>query len=484
MVFPKNEKPDLQLGKLHVDEGYFSPLESRAHNARFLTQNQIRQTAAVAVEQIKAHPLNAHTHSKKQIRQIANSICAVGFTSPVLIDENGLLLGGHGRLEAARMLGLKAVPAIVIDGLTEARKRALLLADNRIAQSAGWDRERLASELVSLPELLVEDGLDITVTGFEPAEIDVLLADFEDEAADPADDIDPSHLAGPAVTRPSDLWQLGKHRLLCGDARDSTHLNRLMGFERAHVAFLDPPYNVAIRSVVGRGRVKHGEFAMASGEMSQQAFTTFLTESLALAAQVSIDGAVHFVCMDWRHIGELVTAGRAVYHSMLNLVTWVKSNAGQGSFYRSQHELIGVFRVGPSPHLNTVELGRHGRSRSNVWKYAGTNTFRTGRMDDLRAHPTVKPVSLVADAIKDCTHRNQIVLDTFCGSGTTLLAAERVGRQARGMEIDPRYVDVAIRRWQAISGKDAVHVETGLVFEEVASHRSQSAVTDPTVEDR
>jgi DNA modification methylase len=429
----------------------------------------------VALDQIKPHPRNARTHSKKQIRQIADSIRAVGFASPVLIDENGVLLAGHGRLEAARLLGLKAVPAVVIDGLTEARKRALLLADNRIAQSAGWDRELLARELASLPELLVEDGLDITITGFEPAEIDALLVDFEDEASDPADDLDPSHLAGPAVTGPNDLWQLGKHRLLCGDARDSDHLNRLMGRERAHMAFLDPPYNVAVRSIVGRGRAKHGEFAMASGEMSQEAFTTFLTETLALAARVSIDSAVHYVCMDWRHIGELVAAGRVVYDTMLNLVTWVKSNAGQGSFYRSQHELIGVFRVGPSPHLNTVELGRHGRSRSNVWKYAGANTFRAGRMDDLRAHPTVKPVSLVADAIKDCTHRNHIVLDTFCGSGTTLLAAERVGRGARGVEIDPRYVDVAIRRWQAFTGRDAVHIDTDLTFEEVAGGRSDSA---------
>lgn len=428
----------------------------------------------VALDHIKPHPRNTRTHSKKQIRQIADSIRAVGFASPVLIDENGVLLAGHGRLEAARLLGLKTIPAIVIDGLTEARKRALLLADNRIAQSAGWDRERLASELASLPELLVEDGLDITVTGFEPAEIDALHADFEDEASDPADDFDPSHLAGPAVTRPNDFWQLGKHRLLCGNALDSTHLNRLMECERAHVAFLDPPYNVAIRSIVGRGHAKHREFAMASGEMSPEAFTTFLTETLALAAQVSIDGAVHYVCMDWRHIGELIAAGRAVYDTMLNLVTWVKSNAGQGSFYCSQHELIGVFRVGRSPHLNTVELGRHGRSRSNVWKYAGANTFRAGRMDDLRVHPTVKPVSMVADAIKDCTHRNHIVLDTFYGSGTTLLAAERVGRSARGMEIDPRYIDVAIRRWQAFTGRDAVHIETGLTFEEVAGGRLDS----------
>jgi 16S rRNA G966 N2-methylase RsmD len=448
--------------------------QQRSEPRRVERRPDVRPVAAVAIGQIKPHPRNARTHSKKQIRQIADSIRAVGFAAPVLIDEDGVLLAGHGRLEAARLLGLQTIPAVVIDGLTEARKRALLLADNRIAQSAGWDRERLASELLSLPELLVEDGLDITVTGFEPAEIDALLADFEDDVADPADTINPTHFAGPAVSEPGDFWQLGKHRLLCGDARDCGQLNRLMGRERAHMAFLDPPYNVRVRDIVGRGQVKHQEFAMASGEMSQPGFTSFLSETLTLAAHASTDGAVHFVCMDWRHIGELVAAGGAVYGAMLNLIAWVKSNAGQGSFYRSQHELIGVFRVGNSPHLNTIDLGRHGRSRSNVWKYAGANTFRAGRMDDLRAHPTVKPIALVADAIKDCTQRNQLVLDLFSGSGTTLLAAERVGRQARAMEIDPRYVDVAIRRWQTFTGRDAVHIDSALTFEEMASSREDS----------
>jgi 16S rRNA G966 N2-methylase RsmD len=426
----------------------------------------------VAVDQIKPHPHNPRTHGKKQIRQIADSIRAVGFAAPVLIDEEDVLLAGHGRLEAAKLLGLKTIPAIVLTGLSEARKRAYLLADNRIAQSAGWDRERLASELLSLPELLLADDLDMSVTGFEPAEIDAVVADFEEDAADPADTIDPVVLAGPAVSRLDDLWQLGKHRLLCGDAREAQHIRRLMGGGRAHMAFLDPPYNVRVRGVVGRGHVKHQEFVMASGEMTARAFTNFLTQTLTLAAHASVEGAVHFVCIDWRHISELVQAGRTAYGAMLNLIAWVKSNAGQGSFYRSQYELIGVFRVGNAPHLNTIELGRHGRSRSNVWKYSGVNTFRAGRMDDLRAHPTVKPVAMVADAMKDCTQRNQIVLDTFSGSGTTLLAAERVGRQARVMDIDARYIDVAIRRWQAFTGRDAVHGDSGMTFDEIAKERT------------
>ena len=209
---------------------------------------------------------------------------------------------------------------------------------------------------------------------------------------------------------------------------------------------------------------------MGSGEMSRESFTDFLKVTLGATASVSRDGAVHFVCMDWRHVGELIDAGRTVYGEALNLAVWVKTNAGQGSFYRSQHELIGIFRVGNASHLNNIELGRHGRYRSNVWRYAGVNTFRAGRMDDLKSHPTVKPIALVADAIKDCTKRGDIVLDTFCGSGTALLAAERVGRRGFGVEFEPRFVDVAIRRWQAFTRKDAVHVASERCFDEVAAH--------------
>jgi DNA modification methylase len=241
------------------------------------------------------------------------------------------------------------------------------------------------------------------------------------------------------------------------------------------MAFLDPPYNVRIRNIVGRGQIKHSEFAMASGELSRAGFVEFLKQSLTAVATVSRDGAVHFVCMDWRHLAELLEAGGAIYDEMLNLVVWAKSNAGQGSFYRSAHELIGVYRVGKAPHLNNIELGRHGRSRSNVWHYAGVNTFRAGRLDELKCHPTVKPVALVADAVRDCTARGDIVLDTFCGSGTTILAAERVGRRACTMEIEPRFVDVAIKRWQAFSGKNAIHADSGLSFDELASKRVETA---------
>jgi DNA modification methylase len=208
--------------------------------------------------------------------------------------------------------------------------------------------------------------------------------------------------------------------------------------------------------------------------MSPAGFTDFLRESMGLAAKFSEDGSIHFFCIDWRHLGEMYNAGQEVFGSLQNLVVWNKTNAGQGSFYRSQHELIFVYKNGDAPHLNNIELGRHGRNRSNVWTYAGVNTFRKGRLDELLIHPTVKPVALVADAIKDCSRRGDIVLDPFMGSGTTLLAAERVGRRAYGMEIDPLYVDAAIRRWQDFTKRDAILIETGQTFSEVTARRSSA----------
>lgn len=421
------------------------------------------------IDQIKPNPRNPRTHSGKQIRQIANSIVEFGFITPLVVTDDGTIVAGFGRYEAAKLLGLSKVPVIVLTGLSPAKQRAYAIADNKIAENAGWDRELLAVEIPELTGLLANEGLDVSILGFEPVEIEQLQTDFEANSSDPEDAIDPRWAEASLVTVASDLWVLGKHLLLCGDARDREHIVRLMRGCRADIVFLDPPFNMRIARVVGRGKAKHAEFAMASGEMTAEDFTRFLGVTLNAAASVSRQGAVHFVCIDWRHIGELLAAAKPIYGDVLNIVTWVKSNAGQGSFYRSQHEFIGVFRVGKTAHLNNIELGRHGRSRSNVWHYAGVNSFRAGRMDELRSHPTAKPVALVADALKDCTRRGDIVLDTFCGAGATILAAERVGRHARALEIEPRFVDVAIRRWQAFTRKDAVHAQSGLSFDEIAA---------------
>lgn len=433
----------------------------------------ITYKAETSISALTLNERNARTHSKKQLGQIARSIAEFGFTNPIIADEKGVIIAGEGRLEAARSLGLGVVPVITVAGLSDARKRALLLADNKIAENSAWDRQKLAIEIPELSVLLHAEALEISLTGFAIPEIDQLAVDFGESERDPVDD---AHFrSSDPVGRPGDIWCLGQHRLLCGNARSEVDLDRLMDGERADMAFLDPPYNVAVSSIVGRGKTKHPEFAEASGEQSSAEFQSFLAVCLSNTVRVSKNGSLHYVCMDWRHLADLTGVAVGIYGAHINTAVWTKTNAGQGSFYRSQHEEILVLRVGDQGHLNNVELGRHGRSRSNVWTYPGANTFRKGRMDDLRDHPTVKPVALISDAMRDCTKPRDIVLDTFCGSGTTILAAERVGRRAYAMEIEPTYVDVAIRRWQAITGKDAFHAETGLTFDEHAANRLGSS---------
>jgi DNA modification methylase len=430
------------------------------------------RTIMEAVRKLRPSKRNARTHPKKQIRQLANVIRQFGWTYPILVDEDFEIMCGHARWEAAKELGLTNVPILVMRGLSDAEKLAFAIADNKIATNAGWDRSLLSSQLGELASLLPEYNLDLQITGFEPAEIDGLLADLGDFEHDPADEL--NEIADTAVSRQGDLWQPGSHRLLCGDACDVSHLAKLMGRERAAMVFADPPYNVQISATVGRGKIKHREFAVASGELSPSDFIDFLKSWMRLALKFSEHGSIHYVCMDWRHLGELHAAGEEIFVLLQNLVVWNKTNAGQGSFYRSQHELIFVYKNGDAPHLNNIELGRHGRNRSNVWTYAGVNTFRKGRLDELTIHPTVKPVALVADAMRDCSRRGDLVLDPFIGSGTTILAAEQVGRRGYGLELDPRYVDAAIRRWQDFTRRDAILKATGQTFDEVAAARSSA----------
>ena len=398
------------------------------------------------VGSLKPDPRNARTHPKQQLEQIKASMKEFGFTNPILIDEEDVLIAGHGRLRAAKEVGLLEVPTILLPGLTDAQKRALRLADNKIALGASWDLDLLKLELGDLSEM----DLDLSLTGFSVGEIDVVLSSTDD----PDDEQLPEARPTPR-TQPGNIWMLGDHRLGCGDGRDHGFLQRVIGKEATvDAAFLDPPYNVAIGGHANV-RERHPEFEMAAGEMSEEEFRTFLKDTLGACVAASRDGAVHFICMDWRHMDDLSAIGREVYGDLLNLCVWNKSNAGMGSLYRSKHELIFVYRVGRAPHFNAVELGKHGRNRTNVWDYASVNTMAGSRREDLKLHPTVKPAALVADAIQDVTKRGQLVLDNFCGSGTTLIAAERTGRGFRGVEIDPVYVDVAVDRWEAMTGGTA-----------------------------
>ena len=430
-----------------------------------------------AAGDLKPAPRNARTHSKKQIEQIADSIRRFGFTNPVLLDADGRILAGHARVEAAKLLAIETVPTVRLQDMNEAERRAYVIADNRLAEFAGWDKGLLALEFEYIAELDLD--FDLTLTGFETAEIDLVIeeagvgdADREEESVPTPD------RTKPAVSRTGDLWLLGDHRLFCGDALEVQAFERLMDGKAAQMVISDPPYNVPIEGhVCGSGAIKHDEFAMASGEMDEREFVAFLATALGNLAAFSGDGSIHFVFMDWRHAFEILTAGRAVYDELKNMVVWNKTNAGMGSFYRSKHELVFVFKKGAAAHINNFGLGEHGRHRSNVWDYAGVNTIREGRLEDLAMHPTVKPTALVADAIRDCSHRGGIILDGFAGSGTTIIAAEETGRIAAAIEIDPHFVDVVVGRWQAATGGTAHHAETGQSFEEMAECRSAAEPT-------
>lgn len=438
--------------------------------------------SAMELNRFRPYPRNARTHSKKQIRQIADSIARFGFTNPVLVDDDAMILAGHGRVEAAKLLGMATVPCLRLSSMSEAEKRAYVLADNKLAANAGWDEDILADEL----QLVLEDigEIDIDVTGFSVAEIDMLLDSGESgpEPQDERDDALLDNLSTSAITRPGDVWQLGDHLLVCGDARDESVYRILMTrpdgeLELARMVFTDPPYNVRIGGNVSNSN-NHREFVMASGEMSKNEFVSFLKASMAQMVKWSTDGSIHYICMDWRHMDEIRTAGTEAYSEQKNLIVWVKDNAGMGSFYRSRHELIFVYKNGTAPHINSFELGQNGRYRTNVWNYRGITSPTKEAREQLALHPTVKPVALVADAIKDCSQRGDIVLDPFCGSGTILIAAQKTGRRARAIEIDPLYCDIAIQRWQAFAKDDAVLISSGETFENVCQRR-EVKTTDP-----
>jgi DNA modification methylase len=410
---------------------------------------------------IRDNPNNAREHGGKQLTKLARSIQKFGFITPVVVDETGELLCGHARVSAARQLKIEAIPAVRACHLSEAQKRAFVLADNRLAELASWNAKSLKRELQFLSELDID--YDFLALGFDTAEIDFILGD-DNEAEDRADAV-PQTPEVPAISRPGDLWRLQQHRLYCGSALESACYQRLLTRDRAQMVFTDPPYNVPIHGhASGRGAVKHREFVMGSGEMSDAQFTEFLSTSLTQISLFADNGAICFVCMDWRHTQHLLTAAEAI--TLKNICVWVKSNSGMGSLYRSQHEFIFVFKCGAADHINNVELGKHGRNRSNVWQYRGINSFGSDRSEFLTVHPTVKPVALVADAIKDCSKRGDLILDPFGGSGTTMMAAEKTKRRAALMELDPRYVDTIVRRWQALTGKAAVCAGTGVTFAE------------------
>ena len=428
------------------------------------------------IGELKLDPENSRSHSRRQVRQIARSVEAFGFNVPVLIDANKKVIAGHGRIMACELLGRTRVPTICLDHLTDAQARAFMIADNRLTENSTWNERLLGEQLKELAVLNLD--FDLEATGFTMGEIDLRIEGLSpDKPAgdDPADHL-PEASAGSPVAKPGDIWSLGTNRVCCGSALDPAAYAMMMQGQKAAMVFSDPPYNVRIDgNVSGLGSIRHRDFLMASGEMSESEFTDFLRRAFSLLANNSVSGSLQFICMDWRHMVEILAAGREAYSELKNLCVWAKDNAGMGSLYRSQHELVFVFKSGRGTHRNNVELGRFGRNRTNLWKYPGVNTFaRSGGEGNLLAlHPTVKPVAMVADAIRDCSARNDIILDGFLGSGTTLIAAESTGRRCYGLELDPLYVDVIIRRWQAFSDTAARHATSGRTFNELEEEAKQ-----------
>lgn len=437
-------------------------------------RNHAHKIANRPISELKAFPGNARTHSKKQIQQIARSIKQFGFNNPVLVGDDDTIIAGHGRVAAAELAGMAEVPTIKLSHLNAAERRAYVLADNKLAQNAGWDSEVLALEMQSLIDL----DFDLSLTGFETVEIDQVLDDWAASSSleeEQSEDQIPE-LAKRVVTQPGDMWQLGQHRLLCGDARSSEDLSKLLANEKVDIVFTDPPYNVPIDGhVCGLGKIRHREFAMAAGEMSRTEFIEFLKATLGNAAAACRDGAIAYVCMDWRHMGELLEAGLRTFDELKNLCVWNKSNGGMGAFYRSKHELVFVFKKGIAKHVNNFGLGESGRYRTNVWDYPGISSISSERMDELAMHPTVKPVQLIVDALKDCSNRGDIVLDVFGGSGSTLIAAQKSGRKARLIELDPAYCDTIVRRFTKLTGKQARLWDKGVTFDDLEAQQ-QGAV--------
>ena len=430
----------------------------------------------VPTAKLRLNPKNPRHHSEQQIRQIARSIEAFGFSVPIAVDANRVVIAGHGRAMAAKSLGLPEVPTISLRHLSGDQLKAFMIADNRLTENSTWNRELLAEQFRSLTE--VDLTFSLEVTGFEVGEIDLIIEGTDqaiESDKDPADAL-PKTEGAIAVSQTRDLWLLGRHRVLCGDALDRNCYESLMNERRADMVFTDPPYNVRIDGHAGGlGKIQHKNFRMASGEMDESQFTDFLARAFSCLAANSVDGSIHYIFMDWRHMHEILAAGTKVYTEFKNLCIWTKGCGGMGTFYRSGHELVFVFKNGKDKHRNNFQLGQFGRYRTNVWEYPGANSFArtTEEGNLLELHPTVKPVALIADAIMDVSARGNIVLDPFLGSGSTLIAAERVGRICYGLEFEPSYVDTTVRRWQKFTGLSAVHATSHRSFDEIEKARDE-----------
>jgi DNA modification methylase len=465
------EKPS-KLDKPTSRKSHDSKTSSENTTERFVLPDPLRLLITyICIDRLKGYKRHTRRYTKKQLKKLQDGINEFGFVVPVLVDHDKTVIAGHARIMVAKRLGITEVPVIELGHLSDAQVRAFRIFDNRISEEGDWDPYNLALEF----QHLVEVNFDVTLTGFEMPEIDLVInSQIAPIGMMPEDQFQVPEPECRPVSRIGDLWLLDEHRVLCGDARIKAFYQKLMGNScLAQQVVTDGPYNVSVRNHV-RVSNKKGfrEFLMASGEMSDEQFDDFLDPVMENLVRFSEDGSVHHLFMDWRHLALMTAVCQRHFNRQLNLCVWVKSNGGMGSLYRSQHEVILVYKNGTLPHINNVELGTHGRNRTNIWQYQGVNSFGSERQQNLDAHPTPKPVAMIADAILDCSTRGGIILDPFLGSGTLIIAAEKTGRVGFGMELDPQYIDVTVRRWQDFTGGVAVHADTGMTFEEMTAVRN------------
>jgi DNA modification methylase len=404
-------------------------------------------------------------HPATELNKIRKSFEKFGVVNPLLVTRNGTIVDGEARWQVLKESGASYIEVIVIADRSSAELKTLRLALNRIGEDAKWDSSNIRIAL----EDIAAERIDLDFTGFDTPEIDhylnldLLQANVEENGSD----IPPVDVR--AVSSPGAIWRLGNHSVGCGSATDLAFVSRVLDGRAASVCFVDPPYNIKVDGfITGKGRHRHREFVQGAGEMSTDEYFGLLRDSFLVLKESCSPRALMYACIDWRHVMEMTVAGRACDMPLYTICVWTKTNGGMGGIYRNAHELVCVFRAGTEAPLDNVELGRHGRNRTNVWSYPGMSSFGKEHDKLLGSHPTVKPVTMIADVLRDVTKRGDIVLDTFLGSGSTLMAAQETGRICCGVELDPLYVDVAIRRWQNATGREAVLTETGEPFNDVA----------------
>lgn len=430
-----------------------------------------------AIDSVRPAGARARVTTPEQLERVIKSIRQFGLVTPILIDAEDRIVSGHVVWEAAQKIGSETIECLVVDHLDDAELKALSLALNRIAETGDWNLDTLREVMIEIRSA----DIDLTTTGFTLQEFDQITLAPSPSSQDEEDCAEVEFKDETPVSRIGDLFQLNDHRLLCGDALEAESYRQVLGGRMAHCTFSDPPYGCKIEGFVsGLGKHKHKDFVMASGEMDDAQFIEFLETYLTHCRTFTSKGAVTFACMDWRQIDKLLAAGAQAGFNRNNIVVWNKGSGGMGSLYRSAHELIAVFCNGKSPATNNVELGRHGRDRSNLWSYPGANRRGSSANHALADHPTPKPIELVEDALLDITRPGDVVLDPFSGSGTTLIAAERCGRITCGIELDPQYVDRTIRRWERMTGHEVIHVESGMTFTELMTERQKERNSSPT----